>query len=280
MSRLLVLDFDGTMTDAEVEGGPFRAGYLEDLAILTGRAPAAIAAMAEAFEAEVAANPNDHGWVYGGQIVAPASVDPYLRVMPVARKIFDQCGVFLEEGSRNRLLDGILYKYNYSKTNTAFRPGAREVLLSLTGTATHVVTNSHTLPVREKIRSLANGSDELDWLLERVRGLAKKYVIDNDFDGIDEELRLDGLARPILLRRRLYHDVLKGLLDAAGLQWSDLLVVGDIFELDLALPLVLGARIGLVVNQFTPDYERRFVAEHPRGTLVNELSEIPPLLDR
>ena len=34
---LLVLDFDGTMTDAEAEGAPFREGYLGDIAIRAGR---------------------------------------------------------------------------------------------------------------------------------------------------------------------------------------------------------------------------------------------------
>ncbi|MFM2152956.1 MAG: hypothetical protein RL199_1391, partial [Pseudomonadota bacterium] len=37
MARLVILDFDGTMTDAEAEGAPFRDGYLQDLATLTGR---------------------------------------------------------------------------------------------------------------------------------------------------------------------------------------------------------------------------------------------------
>ena len=34
---VLVLDFDGTMTDAEVEGRPYRQGCLEDLAVLCGK---------------------------------------------------------------------------------------------------------------------------------------------------------------------------------------------------------------------------------------------------
>lgn len=37
MVGVLVLDFDGTMTDAEVEGRPYRQGCLEDLAVLCGK---------------------------------------------------------------------------------------------------------------------------------------------------------------------------------------------------------------------------------------------------
>ena len=82
---MLILDFDGTLTDAEQEGAPFRAGYLGDIAVLTGTSVEDVETMAQAFEAEVAADPDRYGWIYNGRIVAPASVDPYLRIMPVAR---------------------------------------------------------------------------------------------------------------------------------------------------------------------------------------------------
>ncbi len=274
---MLILDFDGTVTDAEIEGRPFRDGYLDDLAALTGSGPEQIRALAERFEAEIAADPNRHGWIYNGRIVAPAAVDPYLRIMPVARKIFDEFGVFRDPIDRERLLDGVLYKHNYQKTAIAFRPGAHELLGALAGTESYVVTNSHTEPVRKKIRALARDG-EFDWLLERVYGRARKYVIDDDFTAVDEALEVEGLSRPVLLRRRYYHDVIAALLDRTGRTWEELFVVGDIFELDLSLPLSKGARIGLVVNRFTPEYEKTFVAGHPRGMLIHDLTAIPDLL--
>jgi len=79
----------------------------------------------------------------------------------------------------------------------------------------------------------------------------------------------------VLLRRRMYHDILKSLLDAAGATFADLVVVGDIFELDLAMPLSLGARVGLFATDRTPPYERAFVEAHPRGGLIEDLAEIP-----
>ena len=283
MGQVLVLDFDGTMTDAELEGAPFREGYLDDLAILTGLDIDEVQALAAGYEDEIRARSQEYGWLFGGRIVAPAIVDPYLRMMPVARKLFDHSGAFSDPDDRRRLLDGILYKYNYGKTATAFRPGAGEVLRSLAGTATYVVTNSHTVPVQDKIRRLGaeeDGSNALQWLVERVHGRARKYVIDDDFEAVPETLGIPGLSRPVLLRRRMYHDVLRGLLDANGADWSDLLVVGDIFELDLALPLAMGAQVGLVTNPFTPDYEKAFVEGHARGRLVAHLDAIPGLLQR
>jgi 3-deoxy-D-manno-octulosonate 8-phosphate phosphatase KdsC-like HAD superfamily phosphatase len=275
MTRLLVLDFDGTMTDAEAEGAPFREGYLQDLAVLTGQPLDLVHDLARQFDAEVARAPDDHGWLFNGRIVAPASVDPYLRIMPVARKIFDRFGAFPGESDRTRLLDGVLYKYNYTKTKTAFRTGAAEALVALAGTETYVVTNSHTDAVARKLHDLG-----AEWLVPRVHGRAQKYVIDDAFALVPESLALPGLARPVLLRRKAYFDALDALRTAVGAAWSEVAVCGDIFELDLSLPLALGATVGLVVNDFTPAYERAFVEAHPRGKIVTALSQLPAFFGR
>jgi phosphoglycolate phosphatase-like HAD superfamily hydrolase len=275
---MLILDFDGTLTDAEKEGAPFRAGYLGDIAVLTGTSIEDVEAMAQTFEAEVAADPDRYGWMFHGRIVAPASVDPYLRIMPVARKIFDATGTFQSEADRTHLLDGILYKYNYTKTTMAFREGAAQMVAALEGTATHVVTNSHTEPVKAKIATLDAQYGHCAWLAERVHGRAQKYILDMDYDALPEAMSVPNLDRPIYLRRRHYFEVLDALRKEEGAAWSDVLVVGDIFELDLSLPLHMGARVGLVVNPFTPKYERDFLASHDRGTLIESLAEVPALL--
>lgn len=268
--KVLVLDFDGTMTDAEEEGAPFRRGYLEDVATLVDRPYEEVDARAREIEAEVAADPQSYGWRFGGRIVAPATVDPYLRVMPVARRLLNEAGVFDSEAEQARLLDGVLYKYNYKKTRIAFRSGASEVLAGLEGTATWVVTNSHTVPVQDKLRALG-----ADWLIDRVHGRARKYIVDDSFDAVPESIELPGLSRPVLLRRANYHRVLTELLDSVGAGWEDLTVVGDIFELDLCLPLAMGAKVGLAVNEHTPAYEKAFLEAHPRGGLLDGLDEIP-----
>lgn len=275
MQSLLVLDFDGTMTDAEKEGAPFRGAYLDDIATLAGLPRDEVESMAVRFEAAVALNAHAEGWLYGGSIVAPATVDPYLRVMPVARRILDEAGAFTVPSERDRLLDGVLYKHNYGRTAIAFRPGAGEVLRRLRGTQTYIVTNSHTDAVQHKLRVLGGDGGDLDWLVARVRGRAQKYVIDASWNAVAPSMQLPGLARPVLLRRRRYHDALEALRQRAGVGWRDVVVVGDIFELDLALPLALGARVGLLCNAFTPAWERNFLAKHPRGGLLGDVAEIP-----
>jgi hypothetical protein len=270
---LLVLDFDGTMTDAEAEGAPFRRGYLDDLAALVGRKAGdpEILALADQVDAELVQSPGEHPFTWDGKIVAPASVDPYLRIVPIAGRVFDRFGAFQVPDERGRLLRSVLYKYNYEKTRPVFRPGARAALAALRGRDVHVVTNSGTAHVARKIETLDEGTGEAAWLASRVHGDAGKFVVDESWDDVPSELRIPGLTRPVLVRRRSYHDVLRRL---CGGRWSDLVVVGDIFELDLALPLVLGARVGLVTSPFTPPYERAYVGSHPRGRVLDGLGDI------
>jgi hypothetical protein len=280
VSRILVLDFDGTMTDAETEGRPFTAGYLDDLATLAGATdPAARArldAIAAMIDAALLAAPADHGYPWKGKLVAPASVDPYLRMVPVGNAILDEFGALTDPAERARVHQ-ILFRYNYDKTRArpCFRDGAADVLASLAGTETFVVTNSDTEAVKHKIAQLDGGSGRLGWLGDRVFGYAQKFEVDDGWADGPADLRLPGLPRPVLTRRRRYHDRLRALLDGAGADFADLTVVGDIFELDLAMPMALGARVGLVGNPRTPAYEREFVRASPRGRLVERLGEVP-----
>lgn len=276
---VLVLDFDGTMTDAEAEGRPFRDGYLEDLAALVGRpaGDAEVLAIAQEVEDELAGAPEAHPFLWMGQAVAPATVDPYLRMVPIAHRILDRYEAMPSAIDRGRLLGTVLYKYNYAKTlgHPVFRAGAGDVLRALGGTDAWIVTNSDTHAVAGKVAALDREAPGVAWLTSRVRGFARKFDVDATWTGTDAELALPGLSRPVLLRRRAYHDILLEILQAAGATFADLVVIGDIFELDLAMPLALGARVGLVATGRTPPYERAYVEAHPRARIIDDLSEIP-----
>jgi hypothetical protein len=276
---VLCLDFDGTMTDAEAEGRPFRDGYLEDLCLLVGRKPGdpEVLEIAETTEAEIAAAPHAHPFLWMGRAVAPATVDPYLRMVPIAHRILDRYGVMPDATDRGRLLGSVLYKYNYAKTlgHPVFRAGAGEVLRALGGSPTWIVTNSDTHAVAGKVAALDRDTPGVAWLTSRVRGFARKFDVDDTWAAAPDAMALPGLERAVLLRRHAYYEILKTVLDEAGKTFEDLVVVGDIFELDLAMPLALGARVGLVVGPRTPDYERTFVTNHPRAALIEDLSQIP-----
>jgi len=279
MAVALVLDFDGTMTDAEAEGRPFREGYLEDLALLVGLAPddASVRAIADEVEAELAAAPASHAFMWMGRPVAPATVDPYLRMVPIAHRILDRHRAVPSAEDRGRLLGSVLYKYNYAKTlgHPVFRTGAGAMLRSLAGSRTWIVTNSDTHAVAGKVAALDREAPGVAWLTSRVRGFARKFDVDDGWTGAPGEMTIPGLERSVLLRRRSYFEIITEVLAEAGSSFAELVVVGDIFELDLAMPLALGARVGLVTSSRTPDYERAFVTAHPRAKLIEDLAEIP-----
>ncbi len=279
----VIFDFDGTVTEVEKEGKPYHEGYLEDLAILTGMAIERVRELAAQFEKQVAVNPNKYGWIYNGNIVAPATVDPYLRMAPVARMILAESGMQLPSEFVDRLCSGILYKYNYKKTLTCFRPNARTTF-NLVGERRHtyIVTNSAPDDVQKKVRELAADKGRppagLDWLVGRVYGSAKKYVvIDGSVPNVGHSIELLGLNRPVLLQRPHYYKVLEEIRAKHDTTWSKMAVVGDIFELDLALPYALGCAIVLMANEHTLQYERDFVTESPCGLVVTSLLEVAPL---
>ena len=280
MARVLILDFDGTLTDAEAEGLPYREGYLEDVALLADVPIEQVNTWARQMDIELQNRPGDFGWRFNNKIVAPACVDPYLRMMPIARMVFDRVNAFPNPNERDRILDRILYKYNYQKTNTVFRPGAeqfftrlRELESSEKPLYTIVVTNSHTVPVQNKIRLLGeqHGID-FDWLVQRVVGSARKYVIDDSVTNLPESLRIPNLDRPIYVRRSQYHIILSKILQDYDSNWSDTTVLGDIFELDLSLPLTMGSTVGLMVNPFSPEYEVDYLNGHQRGAVHTDLA--------
>jgi hypothetical protein len=278
-ARVLVLDFDGTMTDAEAEGRPFRDGYLDDLCTLVGRpvGDQEVLALAAEVEGELESAPASHPFLWMGRAVAPATVDPYLRMVPIAHRILDRWDAMKNEIDRGRLLGSVLYKYNYAKTlgHPVFRAKAGETLRTLAGSPTWIVTNSDTHAVAGKIALLDRDVPGVAWLTSRVRGYAKKFDVDDSWQGAPESLDVPDLARPVLLRRREYFTKLQQILHEAKATFAELVVVGDIFELDLAMPLALGARVGLVTSARTPAYERAFVESHPRGALIDDLASIP-----
>jgi hydroxymethylpyrimidine pyrophosphatase-like HAD family hydrolase len=284
MNKLLILDFDGTLTNAEEEGKNYRRGYLEDIALLADIDTETVFAWAEELEQKILSNADQYGWNFNGKIVAPACVDPYLRIMPISRMIFDRVGVYTDLNERDRLLDRILYKYNYQKTTTAFRTGAADFFRHTRTLEkepkegqklfTCVVTNSHTTPVQKKISLLGEQSgNDFDWLVKRVHGSARKYVIDESCTELSESLSIPNLSRPIYLRRKLYFDRIQSLQKEYGVSWKQTTVFGDIFELDLAVPLACGARVALMTNKFTPQYEKDFLHAHERGAVHSSLQE-------
>jgi FMN phosphatase YigB (HAD superfamily) len=276
--QCVVLDFDGTFTDVEVEARPFFDCYRADFADLIGQP---IDEEWSSCETEVRANPDRYGWQDGGRIVAPANADPYIRTSCTAQLVLDRRGLLLNPEARTSILQS-LFQRAYALTRAAFRPDAADTLLGLKalGVRTFFVTNARPDAVRAKLERLMPG------VLNHVEvfGDAQKFVVapplepDSRFDALPDRKQLPGLARPLYLRRGRYFDALRRIWSLTGATPSTTLVCGDIYELDLAMPAELGAAVQLVSRPDTPAYERDALTSlGPRAALADTLL---PLLDR
>ncbi len=275
---LVVLDFDGTFTDAEAEAGPFiRAYRREAQRWLSARGMEAPERAWDAMQAHVEASPETYGWSWEGRVVAPGGVDPYLRASVIMTALLDAEGLLREPEERRSLLQR-LYAECYLASETVFRSDARAVVEALLASPLHVavVTNSSPHAVSRKLDTLApRGREQL-----KVFGDAEKYVVtpaepsDARFDALPETVAAPGLDRPVYLRRGRYYETLRALWEAVGTGPERTLVAGDIYELDLALPAALGAGVQLVGKARTMRYERAMVRALPRGREGERLSDL------
>jgi FMN phosphatase YigB (HAD superfamily) len=255
--KCVILDFDGTFTDAEAEGAPFAAAFRDGIFDLVGRD---ISAEWDEMKQTIEADPRRFGWVFDGRIVAPALADPYIRATTTAQGVLDRVGVLKNPEARNAVVQG-LYHWAYGKTLSVFREEAKDVLEAILakGLRTYCITNATTDGVIKKLESLIPGVVTEKRI--HIHGAAQKFWIgppkqpDARWEKVPTEYRVDGLERPIFVRRGRYFDAIQQVFAEAQCDPRDVIVCGDIFELDLSLPLNLGMQIHLVQGKTTPDYE-------------------------
>lgn len=279
--ELVVLDFDGTFTDSEIEGAPFAEVFPRYLREACG-ADERLFELWPAAMAAVGRESPELGWMMNGLAAAPADADPYVRCSMAAHKVLDQLGLFPQSAERSALLQQV-YKRAYAESIIAFRPGAAEALQAVIdrGIPVVVVTNSSTSHVRHKVDQLglARPQDV------EVIGDAMKFWVDPAplgqpaFDQLPLTQRAAALQRPIYLRRNKYFATLSRLWAQHGASPQTTLVCGDIYELDLALPAALGAKVVLMRRANTYPFEIDVVSQlGARGAVADDLGVLATML--
>ncbi|MEK7623693.1 MAG: hypothetical protein AAB408_03435 [Patescibacteria group bacterium] len=284
--RLCVSDFDGTWTDEDQGAPPFRVGFTTALARVVNLDAGELVARLAEYEKEIMAEPHRHAWVEEGWPVAPSIAGNYLRLRRASELLLDHLDRFPSPKVRAELFHG-LFGDHYHLTRTVFRDGAGETLRALQSEldCLYVVTNAREPTVTHgKLRELSEraGVSSIDgsWLPEHVCGDARKHRVTLEAEGstsleATSHLSIPGLRRGVWLWRGHYFDVLNRLRIKHGVAWPQIRVVGDIFELDLALPFALGARVALLANEFTPPYELEFLSRQENARILRDIREIP-----
>ena len=267
-NKIVILDFDGTLTLVEEEAKPFLIGFKKDIANLLNKKD--IDAEWGKAEREILQNPDKYGWKYKGKIVAPANADDYALATCIGQFLLDETGGLIDKNKRDDILEQI-WQHNYSKSGIVFKKEAKEVLEELIKKIpVFIITNSRPDTVINKIEKLnPQGKEKI-----KIFGEAQKYVIDFNFDAVPENMTINGLNRVIFLRRKKYFDVLNQIWKATFVKPEQTLVIGDIFELDLALPAVLGCNIFLIANSNTPSCEKEAVSHLFKGYVSKNIKDI------
>ncbi|HIH31632.1 TPA: hypothetical protein HA235_02895 [Candidatus Woesearchaeota archaeon] len=276
--RDVILDFDGNLTDTIKEADPCISYWHQLFCERTNTPPSYLLYEFEKMKKEILSDPKA-GWVNNGFIVAQATADPYVLTTTIYQHIIRKFGdndlhrnntgfhIPSDQKSRDEMLTKIFLE-SYTHSSIMFRPGAKQFLDELIGKyGVAIVTNSKTDSVEKKLKTLADYSIP-------IIGNAKKYVIDQTMDNVPESVNLEGFPRPVLLRRRNYKEILD------KFDPEKTVVVGDIYELDLALPEFLGFKVIQMATDNTPEYEIEYHKTKPNNLYAQNYDEILKNLEK
>lgn len=260
MRSRLLLDFDGTLTDTEKEARPALEKWDVLFSERTGMDLESVREETRELKAMVMKDPKA-GWTVNGCVMAPANADPYVLHTTAYQAFAAKHGI-----DENILSE--IFRDAYPFSATVFREGAAEFLDAITSIiSVMIVTNSGTDAVEKKLRKLGNYSIP-------VVGNAKKYVPDTESCSLPRYVHLEGFPRPVVLIRQNY----KKILDEFDPEKTA--VMGDIYELDLALPEFLGFTVVQIATSNTPLYEIQHHKGRPKNFFAASYSDALRYLEK
>lgn len=271
-AKIIIFDFDGTCTIQTERGkNAFLDAFQECFARLLDIQPGMVKKRFEEERSGIRGKPGRYGWETDGKIVAPPTADIFIEARVCAQQILKSLGKNPDRW--NVRLDHI-YQTAYPACETVLRSELCELFKNLRAAEIPFHVVSDTNPSRIRNRLLDLGEDET-WISPLIYGHAQKFLLADEPGHLPAYTRLDGLKRPVYLRRKKYFDILNTVRTNYGVEWGDILVVGDIAELDLIMPVTLGASALLVTGIHTPAHEITWANKHPRARTITYLNEIP-----
>ncbi len=281
-----LFDFDGVLTDQTEEAHRVRALFVEQVERASGWTQSQVQRLFATAEQEMDLAPHDHGWRFFGRVSAFSNEDLFVRNNGLAacldgwmargREVAPGVKSFTE-------LSSVAYDAMLAETRSGklkpIDPISRTLMEGLLsqGHDVVVVSNSGTDRIVQLLESVGlkpeahsvNPGARL-----RVRGDARKFEL-----GSETRVRPVG-PYPVDVSRPVYERILREEVPSA--------VIGDVFSLDLALPLELartesarfgGLRAYLRVRPYTPSWSREYVqtcapTPHASTHLLEHLSDL------
>jgi len=277
--RQVVLDFDGTCTLVENIQRAFLERYR---ALVAAEWSAEAAEQWDENVAAVRAASPVAAWMLGGAPAAPAAADPYILSGEVVALTARRLGVRAPAAAAS------WYFTAYHENPAPLRAELHDLIVGLVDDGCQVafVSNSDRKKVAERITEIGLPPE----IAERVQvhGNAAKFCIQElwfekppseplaaRFRALPPTAR-SSLERPLYLRRGAYFHALAGVWEKNGTTPEETLVVGDVWEMDLAMPAQLGCRLVLVrrPDPYPPyDYELEAAAD-ANAIVVDDLTQL------
>ncbi len=302
----LISDFDGVWTNQDIEADYVWKYIINTIAALSGDAPDTINALLLEAKKEMDGTPYEYGWFNGGGVSCYYQEDPFGD----NNAIFDYIDRAASKRSYShfkqelaRLKEVINKKGNmtlaefsndcFMKSTTQFKlegklkpvETAASVIkkLNAAGVEIVVVSNSKTEKIEHLFRKAgATVTNEKSIIRGRLHAIgdARKFMIDGTFNDLPEQYNITGRFN-VSLRRSNYFKVLLS-------EMPDY-VIGDVFSLDLGLPLHLRLndkrfeklKVIQKVHKHTPGWVKDHLSkEEFKGIayMVDSIDELPGIL--
>jgi phosphoserine phosphatase len=279
----IVLDFDGTCTQIPRIFEPYLDLYLKGLneSVLNVTAPE----WSDAQDAVRRHSPKA-GWTAAGCPAAPAAADPYILADEAAKLIL----------RRRRAAATVPLNVHTKAYEAALAPWREEACDTFSrlvehGVHVHFVSNSSTTFITRRLQELFGDNNPVRGKICVQSDAGKFRICELNWDdqagpSAEAKRRFQALPvaygdkllieRPIYLRRGAYLEAIDRVVNGDFDQLTNTVFCGDIWEMDLAMPYALGAKVHLLDRAApfeTYPYERQALAGYgARGKTSVDLS--------
>lgn len=303
----LISDFDGIWTNQNIEAEYVWNYILDSVSELSGLNKNEVNKFLSECKNEMNKEPYNYAWFNNGCIAAYFQEDPFGD----NNAIFDYINKTASENSgkefsniKKKVKDSILKKYSsladfsqecFMKSTKKFKEEGKlnpidttkKIVDELNSSGVEIIVASNSKTEKIKFLFSKAGIDVTDETsAERggvhARGDARKFVIDDGYSELPEFLKVSEKFM-VPLRRNSYHKILS--------EEKPDYVIGDVFSLDIALPLYLRMndksfehlKVIQRVQPYMPEWVKDYLKKDEfKGIafLVNSVDEVPDLIAR
>jgi 2-hydroxy-3-keto-5-methylthiopentenyl-1-phosphate phosphatase len=304
----LVSDFDGIWTNQEAEAEFVWNYIIKKLSAITGKPESEMMDFLNMTKQEMNKEPFLYGWMNNGSTACFFGEDPFgdnnaifdfigrkyassdnddltSRIKKIGKSILDSGYANFDKFANDCFFESTGKFKEEGKLNPC--PEAKEVLETLFGMDVDAVvaSNSKTLKIEHlfsKIGYKPTNEESPERGRLHARGNSMKFIIDKEFTVIPEFLNIDGNYK-VPIRRKSYYKVLQ--------EEKPDYVIGDVFSLDIALPLYLrlndseffNLKVIQKIQKHTPGWVKEFLGRREFDGLafmVENISEVPDVINK